>query len=204
MMLSLHSRSCLMSTALISAVMATACSPLQMYRGNRLRPDQVAVISSNVDHYWKGGARSAKIVSVDGEKVRETSIEIIPGAHTIEVEAKWSNGWKEKTELNFFAMAGERYLVGIYELRPGEDSETADFREWTSTEVAGVAGLSFLGGALTAPAFFFLAPLILSWQVIADKLAGGRPFDDCCFVWIQEKESGRVLGGITPRRLRSN
>jgi hypothetical protein len=53
------------------------------------------VVSSDVERYWKGGARSVEIVSVDGEKVTETAIEILPGVHRIEVEAKWSNGWKD-------------------------------------------------------------------------------------------------------------
>ena len=201
-MYSLHSRLHSVSGALIFAVMATACAPLQMYRGNRLSPGQVAVVSSDVERYWKGGARSVEIVSVDGEKVRETAIEILPGVHRIEVEAKWSNGWKDKSELPFSAMAGERYLVGIYELRPGEDPETADFRERTSREVAGAA----LGEALMLmpPLPIFLEPLIISARVIADKLAEDRAFQDCCFLWIQVKESGRVLAGVTPRGSRSN
>ena len=193
----IHSWPYLMSGGLIFAVMVTACAPLRMYPGNRLPSGQVAVISSDVEHYWKGGARSVEIVSVDGEKARETAIEILPGVHRIEVEAKWSNGWKDKTELTFSAMAGERYLVGIYELRPGEDPKTADFREWTSGEVAGV---SFLRGALMPPfpISIFLAPLIVSARIIAEKLAEDRPFQDCCFLWIQEKESRRVLAGVTP------
>ena len=201
-MYSLHSRLHSVSGALFFAVMATACAPLQMYQGNRLSPGQVAVVSSDVERYWKGGARSVEIVSVDGEKVRETAIEILPGVHRIEVEAKWSNGWKDKSELPFSAMAGERYLVGIYELRPGEDPETADFRERTSGEVAGAA----LGEALMLmpPLPIFLEPLIISARVIADKLAEDRPFQDCCFLWIQVKESGRVLAGVTPRGSRSN
>ena len=201
----IHSWPYLMSGGLIFAVMATACAPLRMYPGDRLPPGQVAVVSSDVEHYWKGRARSVGIVSVDGEKVRETTIEILPGVHRIEVEAKWSNGWKDKSELTFLAMAGERYLVGIYELRPGEDPKTADFREWTSGEVAGAASVSFLRDALigTTP-FIFLAPLIVAARVIAEKLAEDRPFQDCCFLWIQEKESGRVLAGVTPRGSRSN
>src|SRR5215831_634777 len=196
-MYSLHSRLHSVSGALFFAVMATACAPLQMYQGNHLPPGQVAVVSSDVESYWKGGARSVEIVSVDGEKVRETAIEILPGVHRIEVEAKWSNGWKDKSELTFSAMAGERYLVGIYELRPGEDPKTADFREWTSGEVAGV---SFLRGALMPPfpISIFLAPLIVSARIIAEELAEDRPFQDCCFLWIQEKESRRVLAGVTP------
>ena len=98
-------------------------------------------------------------------------------------------------------MAGERYLVGIYELRPGEDPKTADFREWTSGEVAGAA----LGGAFMAiPPLIFLTPLIVSARVIAEELAEDRPFQDCCFLWIQEKESGRVVAGVTPRGSTSN
>ena len=202
MMYSLHSRPHSVSGALIFAVMATACAPLQTYPGKHLPPGQVAVVSSDVERYWKGGARSVEIVSVDGEKVTETAIEILPGVHRIEVEAKWSNGWKDKSELPFSAMAGERYLVGIYELRPGEDPETADFRERTSGEVAGEVAI---GAALMAPPIsIFLAPLIMSARVIADKLAEDRPFQDCCFLWIQEKESGRVLAGVTPRGSRSN
>ena len=201
----IHSWPYLMSGGLIFAVMATACAPLRMYPGNRLPPGQVAVVSSDVEHYWKGRARSVEIVSVDGEKVRETAIEILPGVHRIEVEAKWSTGWKDKSELTFLAMAGERYLVGIYELRPGEDPKTADFREWTSGEVAGAASVSFLGGAVMGiPPFIFLAPLIVSARIIAENLAEDRPFQDCCFLWIQEKESGRVLAGVTPRGSRSN
>jgi hypothetical protein len=64
MMYSLHSRPYLVSGALIFAVMATACAPLQMYPGKRLPPGQVAVVSTDVERYWKGGARSVEIVSV--------------------------------------------------------------------------------------------------------------------------------------------
>ena len=193
------------SGALIFAVIATGCAPLRMYPGNRLPPGQVAVVSSDVGHYWKGGARSVEIVSVDGEKVRETAIEILPGVHRVEVEAKWSNGWKDKSELTFSAMAGERYLVGIYELRPGDDPKTADFREWTSGEMAGATSVSFLGGAFMAiPPLIFLTPLIVSARVIAENLAEDKPFQDCCFLWIQEKESGRVVAGVTPRGSTSN
>ena len=202
MMYSLHSWPHSVSGALIFAVMATACAPLQMYPGKRLPPGQVAVVSSDMGRYWKGGARSVEIVSVDGEKVTETAIEILPGVHRIEVEAKWSNGWKDKSELPFSAMAGERYLVGIYELRPGEDPETADFRERTSGEVAGEVAIA--AALMAPPIVIFLAPLIVSARVIADKLAEDRPFQDCCFLWIQEKESGRVLAGVTPRGSRSN
>src|SRR5262249_10950816 len=154
---SLHSRLHSVSGALFFAVMATACAPLQMYQGNPLPPGQVVVVGRDVGRYGKEGARGGEIVSVDGEKARETEIEIFPGFHRIEVEAKWSNGWKDKSELTFSAMAGERYLVGIYELRPGEDPETADFRERTSGEVAGAA----LGEALMLmpPLPIFLEPL---------------------------------------------
>ena len=110
----IHSWPYLMSGGLIFAVMVTACAPLRMYPGNRLPPGQVAVISSDVEHYWKGGARSVEIVSVDGGKVRETTIEILPGVHRIEVEAKWSNGWKDKSELTFSAMAGERCKPDVF------------------------------------------------------------------------------------------
>ncbi len=201
-MYSLHSPPHSVSGALIFAVMATACAPLQMYQGNRLSPGQVAVVSSDVERYWKGGARSVEIVSVDGEKVRETAIETLPGVHRIDVEAKWSNGWKDKSEFTFWTMAGERYLVGVYELRPGEDPETADFREKTSGEVAGEVAI----GVALMPPFpisIFLAPLIVA-RVIGDELAEERPFQDCCFLWIQEKESGRVVAGVTPRGSRSN
>jgi hypothetical protein len=95
--------------------------------------------------------------------------------------------------------------VGIYELRPGEDPETADFRERTAWEVAGATSVAFLGAALMGtPPFIFLDPLIVSARVIADKLAEDRSFQDCCFLWIQEKESGRVLAGVTPQGSRSN
>lgn len=202
----------LVSGTLVFAVMATACAPLQMYSGNRLPPDQVALVSSHVESYRKGGARSVEIVSVDGEKARETSIEILPGVHRIEVEAKWSNGWKDKTELTFLAMAGERYLVGICELRPGEDPETADFRDRTFMEKAGKAALVFSVGVLIAPIMAFpynvlLLPILAGISAqgfAAEKLAQGRPFQDCCFLWIQEKESGKVVGGVTPRGFRSD
>jgi hypothetical protein len=202
MMHSLQSRSALVSGGLIVAVIATTCAPLQMYPGKRLPPGEVAIVSSDVGRYWKGRATSVEIVSVDGEKLNETVIEVLPGVHRVEVQAKWSNGWKDKSELTFPAMAGESYQVGIYELRPGEDPETADFREWTSVEVAGAASVTAL--MAIPPINIFLAPLIVSARVIGDELAKDRPFQDCCYLWIQEKESGKVLAGVTPRGSRSN
>ena len=73
-------------------LIAGSCAPLQMYPGNRLPPDQISTVNTDVGDYSTGRARYAEIVSVDGEKISKGSIEIVPGVHKIQFEERWSNG----------------------------------------------------------------------------------------------------------------
>ena len=55
----------------------------------------------------------------------------------------------DKSEINFFAAAGKKYLIGIYELAPGQDPATADFRERSNAYQFGrAAAEGAVGGTL--------------------------------------------------------
>src|SRR5262245_56342072 len=108
---SLHFGREVISTAVVLVLMTVACAPIQTYPGKRLPLEQVAIFSEPPDHYRQGKAKSVEIVAVDGQPLTCERCEILPGNHRIEVEATWSNRWKDKNELAFAATAGRTYLV---------------------------------------------------------------------------------------------
>lgn len=124
--------------------------------------------------------------------------DVLPGTHTFVVAVTWSNGWKDETELPFAAQAGKEYLLLTYERAPGEPEEKAGVRKRTITEKAvGVVVLSVL---LSPPVSLLTLPYVVgtALQRLVEQPGTTRPFERCCFVWIQEEESGVVVGGERP------
>jgi hypothetical protein len=226
-----------------------ACSPSQtqfnqvqrMYAGDARRADEIAVLRAPYSRRDKqgvagdlGAARSVSLYQFDGADVpRSAPLGILPGEHRVSLWTRWSNGFSDLTELRFVAENGKRYLIGVYELRPGQDPATADFSEkstYWSEWWNGVGEGALLGIAMA------LLPIVLLVMVIAEQkgrpqtteLTPGEvedveaepgvwpestaaprlvkpsqtisgPFEDCCFVWIQEEDSGAIVAGTAPR-----
>jgi hypothetical protein len=130
---------------------------------------------------------------------------MLPGARKVLIESRWSNSFVDKSEINFVVEAGKKYLIGIYELKPGQDPATADFHERSSAYQLGVAAAE--GSAMGT--LHGLAPVIIifGWPFLLylalrerpePKPPQPRPFEGCCFVWIQDEQTAEVIAGTTP------
>jgi hypothetical protein len=126
------------------------------------------------------------------------------------VEVEWSNGWVENYEVttDLSAEPGQRYSVLAYEKGRGQ-IPARDVR---------------LGGYVSTPAkvlvytvavpviivtFALMAPFALV-GAIADRkerrkskehrepLPTARPSKDCCFIWMEDGATGKVIAGIAP------
>ena len=56
-------------------------------------------------------------------------VEILPGSHNVVIESTWSNKFVDSNAFSFIAEAGKKYIIGLYELEPGQDPALADFHE---------------------------------------------------------------------------
>ena len=125
--------------------------------------------------------------------------DLLPRGHTFVVAVEWSNGWKDETELTFEAQAGKQYLLLTYELTPGESEEKAGVRRHTVIEETG--GLLVFSVLMSPPASLLTLPYAVgtALQRLVEQPGTSRPFERCCFVWIQQEESGAVVVGEQPR-----
>jgi hypothetical protein len=160
--------------------------------------------------YDTGAAFSADVVGFDDREIMRRdkfTIEMLPGAHDVLIDAKWSNDFVDNSKINFIADAGKKYQIGIYELKPGQDPATADFHKRSFAYTFGVAAA---GGAAVG-ALQGLAPLIImfGWPLLLYAALRktpeppppprSRPFKGCCFVWIQDQETAAVVAGAAPQ-----
>ncbi len=188
-------------TALVAllAVQMAGCSTTRIEGETRLRNQEVARIGRGAD--WllgrAGHLGNVTFDGVTGDLVTYKWIE--PGRHRIDVPASWSNKFEDRTTLEFDALRGRKYVVLIYELAPGQDRTAIEIRPATFGESLarrGLPGESVLGAMVLLVA--------LPW-VIADlskDAAKKRPFEGCCFVWVQDEDSGDVVAGASPRSSR--
>jgi hypothetical protein len=144
--------------------------------------------------WQKGEARNIFLQNSPGW----TNTKLEPGQQILFVTVDWSNGWTDTTELQFDVKPQTWYWALAYELKPGEKREDADIRMLTFGESMKKAGLEGAGEGL-APLLF---PIYITY-VGLKKTAGqesphNRPYEGCCFVWIQEKESGKLVAGERP------
>ena len=155
------------------------------------------VVAGN--EWKKGRVVGISLGTIDGRPVpRDEYAEVSPGPHTMSVTVTWSNGCEDLTQFDFEAQPKERYWVLAYELAPGQPRAAANVREFTFGESMGRAGLE---GAVTGAAPL-LGPIVLIYwgvsKISGHKTPTTRPYDGCCFVWIQEAESGKLVGGERP------
>ena len=186
-----------------------------------------------------GAAGPIHIKGFDGEDIgwpamkRGISpLEILPGKHRVEVAAYWSNGFSETIEIDFVATAGKKYLVGGYELKPGQDPATVQFQVAEKSGVdkkntfwsyigKGIIGILALGLPYT---WVIVLPAALVWEYskkppqppvppeqansaeasVPKEPPQTRPFEGCCFVWIQDEDTGEVVAGASPKSVKSD
>jgi len=136
--------------------------------------------------------RYAQISGIDGggwagDPIRR---DIRCGSHTVRVKVSWSNGYWDETDIDFEAVVGEHYVVYVIELRPGQDPSSVIIKQ-----VPALAQILVGNGPL---ALFFPPPMPAGWWRRPKKPS--RPFDGCCFIWIEEVLSREVVAGNRPGR----
>jgi hypothetical protein len=200
---------CRRLVALLLCFTITACGAgLQTYAEARLPPEKVAVLKGYVqgDTYDTGAAWFAELVSFDGSNITRPDtlvIEMLPGAHKVLIESRWSNSFVDKSEINFIVEAGKKYLIGIYELKPGQDPATAGFHERSSAYQLGVAAAK--DTAMGTPQGLLPLIIMFGWPFLlylalreAPEPPQSRPFEGCCFVWIQDEQTAEVIACTSP------
>ncbi len=117
------------------------------------------------------------------------------GPHTVRVVVEWSNGFHDETDLAFEAVAGKRYMVYAIELNPGQDSCTVtvnsrSFAKQLAMQMGGQVVLYTVG------TFFF--PFVIAHMIDEEELkkqSKARPFEGCCYIWIEDKDSREMVAG---------
>ena len=145
---------------------------------------------------------SYSIRNVDGNQMENaTVIEILPGRHTIGTAVEWSNGFRDSNNLDFSAMAGKKYVVAIYELQPGEDPAKAEYREPSVVKAVALAPVRLAAMGATPIILFFTWPALvyIAAQERKKEPPKDRPFNGCCFVWIQDTDTGALVAGVSPK-----
>lgn len=123
---------------------------------------------------------------------------LLPGPHTVIVAVEWSNGWTDETALTFTAQAGQQYLLLTYERAPEEPEAQAAVRQRTLAEQA--VGLVVFSVLLAPPVSLLTLPygVVTGVQRLVAQPGTHRPFERCCFVWMQDEASGVVVSGERP------
>lgn len=132
-------------------------------------------------------------------------IYLVPGIHNVKINTKWSNGAVDTTELSLTADAYANYLIHAFELAPGQDPAMAViyFRPFPPTQPPQNLARTFRPDELftfiiiaigTAPLW---VPIVL-WKERAGDRTLSKPFRDCCFVWIADAVTHKLLSGVMP------
>ncbi|MFC4524360.1 hypothetical protein [Cupriavidus pinatubonensis] len=158
--------------------------------------------------YIEGNGKKSWFVrlAVDGmEQLSPAYLE--PGSHAIVARIRWSNHCTDDTELTLEVTANHRYAIGSFEL--ASDQHPEDARVLLLGEIprpslgmaaaSGAASGALLGSLplviMTAPVW---GPVYLISRKNPTRLPTNRPFENCCFVWIQDVDSGELVAGSRP------
>lgn len=161
-------------------------------------------------------AENAGIVRVSLNSGSENDVP--PGSHLAQATVTWSNGTHDATLLGFDAMPGATYRVMAYEAGRGAVPAALELVEPPHSGTAspdphrpkrdgevfaeralGVVGEIALGVVLqlTAPVIVLTAPVWIPIALAASK-PRYRPAPDCCFVWLEDADTGVTVAGRSP------
>jgi len=126
-------------------------------------------------------------LTADGSAVpREFyAVEVLPGRRELQVEATWSNRWRDRTSLVVDAQAGREYVVRIHESKSplaaaGDVAEDVLFVPMSRT----AAGVLLLPGMLIDAATRTPPTRRPPWP---------------CYLWISDNRTGQVVAGEAPK-----
>ncbi len=210
------------SLALLLAVTFSGCTTSEFgrfpkaYPGPRLPETQVAELihttfSRRVHNYWFShfdgyqtveGARPLLSKVNPVIRIRDVSVlEMLSGPHKVGIGVHWSNGFEDNTDLDFSAVGGKKYTLAIYELSPGEDPATVELSNPPQSFLGPDTKTALTLLLITLPLWLPFA--IYEWSKEPEALPKERPFNGCCFVWIQDEETAEVIAGVSPKSVKS-
>ena len=210
-----HSTTIKKLSAYLLLVLLVGCTSIERRVNQTLQEnrEKALVEVARPDQWVCHGGCSKTVSAVDGTPESwfggRGPYVVVPGPHTFVVSVPWSNGWTDQTELMFQAAPGTNYVILTYERASDEPQEKAEVRKLAATERL-LSGLSrdFGQGMAMSPLGAFVivgvgVGYLTYWGVhklLEEKTepATGRPFEHCCFVWIQDEESGEVVAGEGP------
>ncbi len=98
---------------LIGSIFLNGCQTMQLYTGDRLPREEVAIIKTNMESWF----RNTWISEIDGKPVgiMNTKVEVLPGVHTVRIKVKDSEFaqpvYVGVDTISFEAEAGHVYRV---------------------------------------------------------------------------------------------
>ena len=98
---------------LIGSIFLNSCQTMQLYTGDRLPKEEVAIIKPNMEGWF----RNTWISEIDGKPVgiTNTKVEVLPGVHTLRIKVKDSEFalpvYMGVDTISFEAEAGHVYRV---------------------------------------------------------------------------------------------
>ena len=117
---------------------------------------------------------------------------LIEGPHVLTVYVVWSNGYGEHVPLALNAVAGSRYSIWAVELKPDQNPQSVYVRPSTWGEEMGAGFIEYPIAVVASPFFFAHVFGVLLFPP-TDK-----PFENCCYIWIEEAQTGEVVSGRKP------
>ena len=137
--------------------------------------------------------------SIDGQRSSRCCTWVMSGLHKIVIEVEWSNGYVEKVEFSIDTEPRGKYLFGAFELKPGQDQTDAVLRRKTFAEDMADAGLEGAAeGALVGGGWIVAMPIWLFSKHSKHEHAKERPFERCCFIWIEDADNHKLIEGKRP------
>jgi hypothetical protein len=155
------------------------------------------------DGYYTNGKKFLiTYILVDDEQTFDSRI--APGHHKVTAEVIWSSEQKETVVLEGDFLAGKKYVLLGYELSKDQDPSSAVVRPKNNKEQFGEATTGSLSEGFFKgmfPLIILTAPIWVPIAIITNQSksnAFGKPFDGCCFIWIEESETRKIISGKSP------
>lgn len=186
-----------------AAVMA-AFAVLSQFAGCASNPTVPRARAELSYGFYETNGRSVSLrgLAVDGKPLG-TKEYVVAGAHKVTVTVEWSNGWEDDNTLDVDLADSRQYVILVFELASGQAPSGAVLTPpRPGSELLEISGKALAQGALIGalPLIIVTAPIWGPIWYLTHKgtAASGRPFENCCFIWIQDVSTEAAVAGKGP------
>lgn len=131
-----------------------------------------------------------------------TSKNILPPfSRQIKVTSEWSNGYTENSELEVNLAKNKKYVLFSIEIDRDQDIKDFYIRPVKIPERIGNEILYNFGDIAGPTIVLFLLPIIIPIAIVnyfSETEPTRRPYDNCCYIWIEDFDTGEVVSGHKP------